>query len=154
MTRGTILTRDGQAVWAGDTNQALGAALRLVPYSWDHATTWEGYGELDVPPWDAETSTQQARLARQLLKCEGHGQWAGDVLTRENCGACVLRGYGMTENGWDAPNYAGWARIYVQARRPVPEAWRAAFLSELNDENERYRDALRRDVLTYGVTFA
>lgn len=111
------------------------------------------------------------RQAGGMFTRHEHGAHA-DRLTRENCGACVLGGYGATDD--DGPNYAGWARAYVQARRPVPSKWRNAFLAELGETNgpvntewsqyaqsnhgpadhpTPYAAALHDDVATWGVLF-
>ena len=83
-------------------------------------------------------------------------------MERENCGACVLRGY-KPRGGWgdpesdakDAgPNYAGWARCYVQAGYSIPRKWRKAFERETASTNRRYVEALARDVATWGVRYA
>jgi hypothetical protein len=69
-----------------------------------------------------------------------------DALTRENCAACVLAGYGATEDG---PNYVSWARVYTQAGKIVPSRWADAYQREL-DAQTPYGEALRRDVATFG----
>jgi hypothetical protein len=78
------------------------------------------------------------------------------MTSRSNCGACVLAGYidprdRAERHIGDGPNYAGWARVYVQAGRAIPRHWRRAFRAELRSENRQYAEALARDVVTYGV---
>jgi hypothetical protein len=97
------------------------------------------------------------RQAHHLLTNHGHGSHS-DRLTRENCGACVLNGYRPRgESRTAPPNYAGWARIYTQARRPVPAQWRRAFLAdelgEVGDQGRPtpYALALLDDIATYGL---
>lgn len=110
----------------------------------------------DVTAWPAETARYHAATARQCLTDHGHG-WRFDSpeeqeMTRENCGACVLAGYGARP-AEEGPNYGGWARIYVEARRPVPADWRGAFRRELASDNRGYAAALARSIATFGVTF-
>ena len=104
---------------------------------------------------DADLITRIVRRSRLCV--------VRDQLTRENCGACVLGGYrprddwGDPELDTDAagPNYAGWARIYVEARRVIPKRWEAAFLAQLHTpDNLRYAEAVARSVVTFGYRFA
>lgn len=80
-----------------------------------------------------------------------------EVLVRENRGACVLRGYSSPnyEDDFDVdrdgPNYAGWARVYVECGRKIPAKWRAAFERERNSDNRAYAHALEVSINTYGV---
>lgn len=102
------------------------------------------------PEWD------KARMAHALLRGDeshtsGCASGAFRVWERRTCGTCALLGYPYDDEPVTAPNYAGWARVYTQAHAPVPRAWLAAFVAELNtDDNDRYREALRLDVVTYG----
>lgn len=164
MSEGFVILRDGNPV-SGRVHQsdlsALGEFHRIASYSLDHAVRFEGYRlapVLDVDTWGPETRVRFAREARYALRDHGHEtefvDAADEKLTRENCGACALDGYGAHADGDTAPlapNYAGWARIYVKAGMRVREEWHAGFLAELEDENERYREALHRDVRTFGV---
>lgn len=113
-------------------------------------------GDLAAEPWPADTARYHAATARQCLNDHGHGWHFRDsderTMTRENCGACVLAGYGV-KPAEEGPNYAGWARIYVEARRPVPADWRGAFRRELASDNRAYAGALARSIATFGVTF-
>jgi len=106
----------------------------------EHADPWA--------PIDARVLTRQARY---LLSNHGaqHDE-ATDEVVRENCGACVLAGFGATDDG---PNYAGWERIYAQSYEPVPAPWRAAFFAALDHENRCYADAFARDLATFGVSW-
>lgn len=123
---------------------------------------------LTAPPWTADsgrynTPDQLGAMARQVFNDPYHMRrtcYIEGRLGRENCGACVLGGYeprGGYEDGYkvkrDGPNYAGWARMYVEARRMVPANWRDAFTRELNSDNHAYADALARSVVTFGVAF-
>jgi len=63
----------------------------------------------------------------------------------DNCGKCQL-----THGDDDGPNYAGWARLYIEAGRAIPEKWRAAFQRELDSDNKSYANALRRSIATFG----
>lgn len=79
---------------------------------------------------------------------------------RMNCGACVLRGY-EPRGGWgdgfsvkrDGPYYSGWARVYVEARMPIPEKWKDAFERERNSDNKLYAAALEEAIKYFGITF-
>jgi hypothetical protein len=105
--------------------------------------------------WSESEAANLQRTARRLFRDHGHTGYA-DKLTRDNCGACALAGYGESTDGGRAPlapNYAGWARDYVQAGRGIPARWVDAFGAELSGENQRYADALRRDVATFGARF-
>ena len=99
------------------------------------------------------------RIALQLLIRHDHNPSDKSTLTRQNCGACILNGYlGQYERSQgqkvsDGPNYAGWARVYVQARRVIPRKWHKAFEDELESDNTAYSNALKRDIEVFGVTF-
>lgn len=72
-----------------------------------------------------------------------------------NCPHCALRGEGRqgTVDGKGLePNYAGWARLYVQAERTIPARFSAAFAKEMRSDNTAYAEALADDIATYGVT--
>jgi hypothetical protein len=100
--------------------------------------------------WTTDEAKKLRATARALFTRHDHATTT-DPLTRENCGACVLGGYKAARD--TGPNYAGWGRAYVQAGYPIPKKWRAAFESELNDENEVYAAHLARDVATFSVTY-
>lgn len=106
-----------------------------------------------------ENDAMNNRIALQLLNRHDHNPSDKSTLTRQNCGACILNGYlGQYERGQgqkvsDGPNYAGWARVYVQARRIIPRKWNKAFHAELNSDNTAYAKALQRDVEVFGVSF-
>lgn len=113
--------------------------------------------------WDAEYQLRERQIARQLIIGDeyhrsGHGGHM-DELTRVNCGSCVLQGYQpkYTKDEdhdmlRDGPNYAGWARVYVQSGFSIPTEWRRAFALQGLD-NLAYYDAIGRDLVTWGVTF-
>lgn len=111
-----------------------------------------------IHPWASPESRDLQATARRMFTDHGHGrQW--DRLTRENCGACALDGYGAHDDDGRAPyapNHAAWARTYVQAGRVIPREYRAGMRRELSPDNTntRYRDCLARDVMTFGVTFS
>lgn len=110
-------------------------------------------------PWSAEEASQLRAIARQLFR---HGEWAHTTaLERESCSACVLTGYLSRDSRADGirpsdgPNYAGWARVYVEAGYAIPAKWRRAFArAGLGDDSESpnpaYFDALGRDLVTFG----
>ncbi len=62
-----------------------------------------------------------------------------------NCGGCAL-----ISGDEDGPNYAGWARVYVEAGRTIPREWTRAFQSERNSSNAAYAAALRKSINTFG----
>ncbi len=66
----------------------------------------------------------------------------------DNCGACAL------ETGdIEGPNYAGWARAYVEAKRPIPSRWKDAFEAEQKSSNTAYAAALKTSIAQFGVKF-
>jgi hypothetical protein len=73
-------------------------------------------------------------------------------LTRENCGACVLAGYTPKGERRDYINYAGWARVYIQAGRFIPARLEYSFLAELANKNRAYADALKQDIKDFGIS--
>lgn len=117
-------------------------------------------------PWDEETAKRERNIAHALLSRHDH-DWTfcgrtraekreDENLTRSNCGACVLNGYQDRDDDEhkpaDGPNYAGWARVFVEAGRSIPATWAEAFVREFTDnDNERYVEALKRDVATFGM---
>lgn len=116
---------------------------------------------LIVEPWplSSREGKEAPRIAHQLLTGDPfHRDTCGRGPLREwerqSCGTCALLGWQPADDDeWPQgrPNYAGWARVYVQAREPIPRAWMPAFVDELNEpENDSYREALRRDVATFG----
>lgn len=64
-----------------------------------------------------------------------------------NCGACALRHYTAAE----APNYAGWLRIYIALGWAVPRRHYADELAYAQAENQRYYEAIQRDIATWGI---
>lgn len=167
------VTRDGDPVSPilPTPDVAFGWLLRHQPFSTDWAMKYEGYAVESVPmePLTVGEARDAARVARQLLRhdhlpigSEAFREWTGGTdetvrLTRENCAACALDGYGADTDGGTvplSPNYAAWERVYVQARRPIPHRWLPAFVASLNDEvNPSFAAALLRDVATWGVRF-
>lgn len=51
------------------------------------------------------------------------------------------------------PNYAGWARVYVEARKPIPQKWKQAFEAERKSDNKAYAAALEEVIAHFGVRF-
>ena len=85
------------------------------------------------------------------------------AIVRENCGACALEGYcsecervakgcqHLREIG--GANYAGWERLYVESKRPIPKEWQEAFISALKAQTP-YAERLRADVREFGVRWS
>lgn len=106
-------------------------------------------------PWP----TAQARVGRAIARAvlwdpmHAHGHH-GDYseTARENCAMCVLQGWAPVdgEAPRGEPNYAGWARVYVQAGAAIPDGWRRAFADLLNEDTPNAH-ALERDIATYGL---
>lgn len=98
---------------------------------------------------------QERAICRRLLSHHEH-QGTGTTLERSNCAACVLKGYGdaklSREEGCPVqPNHSGWARIYVCAGEKIPSKYRTAFIGELDSSNRAYAEALRRDIIQFGL---
>lgn len=133
------MTRDETIeTWPPEKARELRAMAHSAMYPAEHAAGRPH--RIDVPDgWDAD-------------------DYADEV--RENCGACVLRGYlsdsaradGRTDA--DGPNYAGWARVYVECGRVIPAQWRAAFEEQRNSDNHAYAHALEVSINTYGVRWS
>ncbi len=58
-----------------------------------------------------------------------------EIDIRESCGACMLNGYHDVEAGVS-----------------IPAKYRRAFLGELESENKAYAEALKKDIIEFGVT--
>lgn len=132
-------------------------------YSMKHPTggswcQWCGWKASEAEPWPRKEADQHKASAKRCFKCETNGKHRL-AIERESCSACVLRGYFSASfradgnNPSDGPNYAGWARLYVEAGEPIPEKWRAAFEAERKSSNEAYAAALERSLAAFGVTF-
>lgn len=97
-----------------------------------------------VDKWTEAEATHYRNTARQ---CFEHSYDHGTKPDPDNCGGCAIRGMGTSDG---KPNYAGWARCYVEASMPIPKQWRADFAAELKSENKRYAAALARSIATFG----
>jgi hypothetical protein len=100
-------------------------------------------------PWDDEKRRQLHAQAVGITRHSTHhpGGTAAQVkLARDNCGACALRT--MTQQ--DAPNYAGWLRIYIQLGWPVLKQHYDSELRYAEAENPQYYAAIQRDIATFG----
>lgn len=94
-------------------------------------------------------------IARTLMRCETPDGCASDALQKDNCGACTLHGHGDHADGsggFRAPNYAGWARVYIEARVQIPARYLEAFGHHLS-RGDAYGRALRAYVQVFGVKF-
>lgn len=160
-----VVTRDGLPisgrVHTGELG-AMGELIRAQPMSCDWAMRHEGYAVAELADagatWSTDERLELARTARGLFRRHEHPdtfETADDErMCRENCGACALAGYGAHDDDGTAPlapNYAGWARAYVQAGKRIPPEWVDGFRAELSSSNGRYADALATDVRTFGA---
>ncbi len=76
-----------------------------------------------------------------------------ELVVRDNCGACALNGWApVVDEGPAHPNYAGWARLYVQAGKGIPAVFREAFEDERVTDGP-YAAGLARDIATFGATY-
>ena len=96
--------------------------------------------------WKAQT-----RIAIALLTRHDHNMSDNSPLTKENCGACALAGYHPKGERRDFINYAGYARVYIQAGKYIPKNIRMDFLAELASDNRAYAEALKDDIRHYGI---
>lgn len=96
-------------------------------------------------PWSAEEARQHSGIARRIFNETHYDTDHARNPDPDNCSACAIR-----LGGSDGPNYAGWARLYIEAQRPIPGKWRAAFQRELDSDNKAYANALRRSIATFG----
>ncbi len=94
-------------------------------------------------PWPADEARRHQATARRMFS-EGHS-YPHRGVDADNCGYCAL-----THGGAEGPNYSGWARLYIEAQRPMPKKWHGAFERELASDNTAYADALRRSIATFG----
>lgn len=94
---------------------------------------------------------EDQKIALNLLIRHDHNISDSSPLTRVNCGACILNGYHPKGEARDSINYAGWARVYIQALKPIPANLFMAFLGELASDNRPYADSLRGDIKAYGI---
>lgn len=160
-----IVTRDGLPIsgrFHDRESGAFGELLHAQSMSVDWAIRYEGYGMsevADAETWSGDLRATLAATARQLFRRHEHPDTFDTVdderMCRENCGACALAGYGAhTDEGRAplAPNYAGWARVYVQSGRRIPAEYVDGFRAELaSPDSPGYAAALATDVRTYGV---
>lgn len=96
-----------------------------------------------IERWPAKDARHHQSTAKRLF-WEGHS-YAHEGVDADNCSFCAL-----TTGDEDGPNYAGWARLYIEAQRPMPSKWKAAFQRELDSNNRAYALALRRSIATFG----
>lgn len=158
------VTRDGHPVspLLTNTDEAFGWLLHHQPMSTDWAIRHEGYAidRVAAEPWTNEEATRaHLRYIAAAAFRHGHPGTFRDnddlTLTRDNCGACALDSWGEHDtDGLRQPNYANWARTYVEAGRPIPTRWRPAFHAVLNaTDNPAHHDALLRSLATWGARF-
>ena len=98
-----------------------------------------------------EKHEMNKKIALQCLNRHDHNKSDNSPETKESCGACCLNGYHPKGERRDFINYAGWARLYIQAGKFIPNNLKFAFLAELASTNRSYADALREDIKEYGI---
>ena len=140
-------------------DEATGAAESALSDVGLYASWDDGYviEELELWEWSDEERGRLQNIARRLFSDHytGHSVRPDH---RDECAGCVLSGWRGSKDvraEWNVrsngPNYAGWARFYVQARRLIRDEWAPAFCRELESpDNELYRIALARDIATFG----
>lgn len=96
-----------------------------------------------------EEYKNKQRIARSLFTRHDHTDMSQDV--RQSCAACMLNGYHPKGERRDFINYAGWARVYIEAGRFIPSNLQMAFLAELASENRAYANALIQDIRDFGI---
>jgi hypothetical protein len=155
------VTRDGRPVspLLASADEAFGWLLGHQSQSTDWAIRYEGYGVERVPaePWNEAEAARHRGGAVAVFR-HGHvGVLRAEMqtMTRDNCGACALEGWGeYTDHGVLQPNHANWARTYVETSRPIPARWRTGFHAVLNAvDDPGHRVALLRSLATWGVRF-
>ena len=52
------------------------------------------------------------------------------------------------------PETQGWALLYVEAERPIPETWRNEFYDELCSPDDLYRTTLEQSIRYFGVRWS
>jgi hypothetical protein len=107
-----------------------------------------------ISTWTPKEALYHATCATGCIAKHDHPAGEQDALVLDNCGACALEGRKVGDDHEprvEGPNYSGWARMYVEAKRPIPLMWRGAFARELASDNQAYADALRKSIMTFGV---
>lgn len=98
-----------------------------------------------VKPW-TEREKQALHLIAKVAFTQHTHEDECDELSKINCSACRL-----VNSDLDSPNVAGWERMYIEARKPIPEKWKEAFQRALFDtSNTLYLSTLRRSIATFG----
>ena len=87
--------------------------------------------------------------ARRLLSRHDHPTHATKEM-RESCGACALHGYNKSPHNFI--NYAGWARVWIQAGKYIEPKFFFPFLAELASDNRVYAEALKNDIREFGIS--
>lgn len=100
---------------------------------------------------DQNEYRQKQLIAFQCFTRHDHNKSDNTPEVKENCGACCLNGYHPKGERRDFINYAGWARLYIQASKFIPVNLRYAFLAELASSNRSYAEALKQDIKDYGI---
>ena len=110
----------------------------------------------EVAPLSADEAKKHEAVTRREATQHGHSfRYRGkedEHLTRSNCAACVIAGYGADVEG-EAPNHVLWFRDYVTLRKPVPAAWLASALLDWGtNRNESAQNFTLRCLRTFGLT--
>lgn len=109
-----------------------------------------------VSPWTYEEADKRSKEARRNMTQHDHGHnfysKEDEELTRSNCAACVLSGYGADISKPDAtPNHVLWLRDYIETRKIIPSAWLRQGLMD-GEDNKPFYETVLRSIRTYGLT--
>ena len=149
-----------------NVRQATEADAWAFLHGWTHSgpdAVKEVQVEVPADVWSDVEVKQITRTAGRIWEHRPQRERPRTRWTRENCGARRPR-WCTYPRGTKPARLRSWARTTQDGRAAlcrvspggIPARWRVAFLSELHDrdDNERYRDALRLSVATFGVRFA
>jgi hypothetical protein len=93
------------------------------------------------------TEQERSQLYNRASQCFRHYEGCR-LKDPDNCSGCALR-----TGGEEGPNYAGWARVYIEAGVRIPRKWKAAFLRELRSPNLAYAEALLESIGEFGMAW-
>lgn len=100
--------------------------------------------QLNGEEWSAE---EQRKIQSQAVQMFSESHYPGCKGDPDNCGACAIR---MEHPEYKSPNYSGFARLYVEARRTMKASWLCQELAD--NDNEAYKRCLIKSINTFGVS--